>query len=203
MDTHVSHWPETPLADISALFARLAANAPRVARATAADRIAKLRRLYQSVYAHRAEIAQAGLDELGMNGTFALLPLKDEIAWACDHLERWMQHQPAAPVPALMGRQAYVHYEPKGVVLHIATWNSPVLISLSPAVSAIAAGNAVVIKPSEIAPHSADIVRRIVADVQPYLLRRQQPRRPPGHARGSRAFRQRDARDGREKSRHC
>jgi aldehyde dehydrogenase (NAD+) len=165
MDTHASTWPETNLATIPDVFARLAANAPRIACSTAAERIGKLRRLYQAVFDHRAEIGQAGIDELGMNGTFALLPLKDEIAWACDHLEAWMRRGPVDPVPALMGRQAYVHYEPKGVVLHIATWNSPVLISLSPAVSAIAAGNAVVIKPSEIAPHSADIVRRIVAEV--------------------------------------
>jgi aldehyde dehydrogenase (NAD+) len=165
MDTHVSLFPETDINDIPQIFARAAAHAPVVARSTAADRIAKLRQLYQAVYDHRAEIGAAGLDELGMNGMFALLPLKDEIAWACEHLEVWMQRQPADPVPALMGRQAYVHYEPKGVVLHIATWNSPVLISLSPAVSAIAAGNTVIIKPSEIAPHSADIVRRIVASV--------------------------------------
>jgi aldehyde dehydrogenase (NAD+) len=167
MDAHVEAWPETDLADVPDIFARLAANAPRLAASSAAERIARLRRLYQTVFDHRAEIGQAGLDELGMNGTFALLPLKDEIAWACEHLEAWMQRAPAADVPALMGRRAYVHYEPKGVVLHIATWNSPVLISLSPAVSAIAAGNAVVIKPSEIAPHSADIVRRIVAEVFP------------------------------------
>ncbi len=165
MDTHASTWPETDLAGIPRIFARLAGGAPRLARSTAAERIAKLRRLYQVVYDNRAEIAQAGFDELGMNGTFALLPLKDEINWTCEHLESWMQHAPADPVPALMGRHAYMHYEPKGVVLHIATWNSPVLISLSPAVSAIAAGNAVVIKPSEIAPHSADIVRRIVEEV--------------------------------------
>jgi aldehyde dehydrogenase (NAD+) len=165
MDSHASLYVETDLASIPGIFARCLAHAPAVARGTAAERIAKLRRLYQAVFDHRAEIGQAGLDELGMNGMFALLPLKDEINWACDHLEGWMARQPADPVPALMGRKAFVHYEPKGVVLHIATWNSPVLISLSPAVSAIAAGNAVIIKPSEIAPHSADIVRRIVAQV--------------------------------------
>lgn len=66
------------------------------------------------------------------------------------------------PVPSLMGRRAYVHYEPKGVVLHLATWNSPVLISLSPLVSMIAAGNAVVLKPSEVAPQSAELVRQVI-----------------------------------------
>ena len=100
-----------------------------------------------------------------MNGMFALLPLKDEINYVCEHLAQWVLRAEAPAVPALMGRRGYVQFEPKGVVLHIATWNSPVLISLSPAVSAIAAGNAVVIKPSEIAPWSADIVRRIVASI--------------------------------------
>jgi aldehyde dehydrogenase (NAD+) len=165
MDTHVTTWPETSLGDIPAIFARLAANAPHVARSTAAERVAKLRRLYQVTFDHRAEIAEAGFDELGMNGMLHLLPLKDEIEFACAHLAEWMQDAPVEPAPALMGRRGYVKYEPRGVVLHIATWNSPVLISLSPAVSAIAAGNAVVIKPSEIAPHAADIVRRIVAQV--------------------------------------
>lgn len=156
---------DTPVGDLGAMFARLQANAAQLARRTAAQRTAKLRALWQAVYDHRHEIAVAGHEELGMNGMFALLPLKDEIAWACDHLEGWMQRRQADDVPALMGRRAYVQYEPKGVVLHIATWNSPVLISLSPAVSAIAAGNAVLIKPSEIAPWSADIVRRIIARV--------------------------------------
>jgi aldehyde dehydrogenase (NAD+) len=165
MDTHVSSWPETPLAEIPGIFAALAANVPQVARTTAAERVAKLRRLYQVVFDHRAEIARAGFDELGMNGMLHLLPLKDEIEWVCAHLADWMQDEVVESVPALMGRRAYVKYEPKGVLLHIATWNSPVLISLSPAVSAIAAGNAVVIKPSEVAPHAADIVRRIVGAV--------------------------------------
>ena len=167
MDTHVATWPETDLADIPGIVARLAANAPAIARTTAAERVAKLKKLYQAVFDHRAEIAEAGFAELGMNGMLHLLPLKDEIDTACAHLAEWMRDEEVESVPSLMGRRAYIKYEPKGVVLHIATWNSPVLISLSPAVNAIAAGNAVVIKPSEIAPHAADIVRRIIASVFP------------------------------------
>jgi aldehyde dehydrogenase (NAD+) len=165
MDTHTTMWVETDLAEIPGIVARLAANAPHVARSSAAERVAKLRQLYQVTFDHRAEIAQAGFEELGMNGMLHLLPLKDEVEFACAHLAEWMRDEEVPPVPGLMGRRAYVKYEPKGVVLHIATWNSPVLISLSPAVSAIAAGNVVVIKPSEIAPHAADIVRRIIGEV--------------------------------------
>lgn len=165
MDVHSSDWPETDLAAIPDIFAKLAANAANIAATTAEQRVAKLKRLYQVVFDHRGEIAEAGFEEIGMNGMLHLIPLKDEIEWACAHLDKWMRDEKAADVPALMGRRAYVKYEPKGVVLHIATWNSPVLISLSPAVSAIAAGNAVAIKPSEIAPHAADIVRRIIGEV--------------------------------------
>jgi len=167
MDTHISSWPETALAEIPGIVARLAANAPHIARTTAAERVAKLKRLYQAVFDHRAEIAEAGYQEIGMNGMLHLIPLKDEIEYVCAHLAEWMRDETVEPVPALMGRTAYIKYEPKGVLLHISTWNSPVLISLSPAVTAIAAGNAVVIKPSEIAPHAADIVRRIIEQVFP------------------------------------
>ncbi len=141
------------------IFDRLAAAAPAIARSTPAERIDKLRRLYQATYDLRAEISAAGFEELGMDGKLHLIPLKGEIQYFCERLEGWMAREKVEPVPELMGRDAYVHYEPKGVVLHLATWNSPVLISLSPAISMIAAGNAIVIKPSEVAPQSAELVR--------------------------------------------
>ena len=144
------------------IFDRLAAAAPAIARSTAAERIDKLRRLYQATYDLRAEISAAGFEELGMDGKLHLIPLKGEVQYFCERLEGWMAREKVEAVPELMGRDAYVHYEPKGVVLHLATWNSPVLISLSPAVSMIAAGNAIVIKPSEVAPQSAELVRRII-----------------------------------------
>ncbi|MEJ0049026.1 MAG: hypothetical protein WDN04_25145 [Rhodospirillales bacterium] len=105
MDTHVSTWPETALDDIPGIVARLAANAPNIARTTAAERVAKLRLLYQVVFDHRAEIAEAGFEELGMNGMLHLLPLKDEIEYVCAHLESWMRDEEVEPVPALMGRR--------------------------------------------------------------------------------------------------
>ncbi len=150
------------MSPIEEIFNRLKANAPVIARTSAAERIEKLRRMYRAAYDLRDEIEAAGYEELGMNGKAALIPLKTEINYIADHLESWMKDEIVAPVPALMGRKAYIHYEPKGMVLHLATWNAPVLISLSPAASAIAAGNAVVIKPSEIAPKAAAIVARII-----------------------------------------
>mmetsp|Transcript_77756 Transcript_77756/g.141445 ORF Transcript_77756/g.141445 Transcript_77756/m.141445 type:complete len:528 (+) Transcript_77756:57-1640(+) len=58
----------------------------------------------------------------------------------------------------------YVRPEPKGVLLCIAPWNFPFLLSLSPLVGALAAGNCVVIKPSEFAPRCATLLERIVKE---------------------------------------
>ncbi len=144
-------------------FQRLRAGAPKFARTTAAERVAKLQALQKAVNDHLDEIDEAGMAEINMSGLGQLLPLKEEIAWACAHLEQWMKPGEAAAGPSgLMGRRGYVHHEPKGVVLHLATWNAPVLISLSPAVSMLAAGNTVMIKPSELAPRSAEIVKKII-----------------------------------------
>ena len=145
------------------LFGRLRARTPELARTSAEQRIAKLRRLYQAVYDLRGEIGEAGLRELGMDGRLALLPLKEEIGFVSERLAGWMEREEVEPVPSLMGRRGYIHWEPKGVVLHLATWNSPVLISLSPLVTMLAAGNAVVLKPSELAPLSADLVAEVIA----------------------------------------
>ncbi|WP_157219033.1 aldehyde dehydrogenase family protein [Flavisphingomonas formosensis] len=144
------------------IFDRLRARAPALARTSADERIAKLKRLYQAVYDLRGEIGEAGLEELGMDGRLALLPLKEEIGFVSERLAGWMEREEVEQVPSLMGRRGYIHWEPKGVVLHLATWNSPVLISLSPLVTMLAAGNAVVLKPSELAPLSADLVAKVI-----------------------------------------
>ena len=81
---------------------------------------------------------------------------------AIRHLAGWMKPKHVESSMMTMGKTSYVHYEPKGVVLHLATWNAPIAIGLVPAISAIAAGNAVLLKPSELAPHSAKLLEKIV-----------------------------------------
>lgn len=58
----------------------------------------------------------------------------------------------------------YVHSEPYGICLIIGAWNYPFLLNLSPLIGAIAAGNCVIIKPSELASHSAAAVGRMIAN---------------------------------------
>ena len=57
----------------------------------------------------------------------------------------------------------FIHREPYGLVLIIGPWNFPLQLALVPMAGAIAAGNAVVVKPSELAPATADVMARIIS----------------------------------------
>lgn len=86
-----------------------------------------------------------------------------EAKYAAKHVHRWMRRSyRLLEAPQLPGR-GWVQYEPYGTVLVIGAWNYPFYLTLGPAVGAIAAGNTVVLKPSEIAPASAQLLAELVA----------------------------------------
>ncbi|MEU3901990.1 aldehyde dehydrogenase family protein [Streptomyces sp. NPDC045251] len=86
-----------------------------------------------------------------------------EIDHTLDHLADWLRPEPA-PVPAHLGADAtaWTQYDPLGVVLVIAPWNYPAQLLLAPLVGALAAGNAVVAKPSELAPATSAALARLL-----------------------------------------
>ncbi len=88
-----------------------------------------------------------------------------EIKHAKAHLRYWMQDHKVATPLALIGTSSYYRYEPKGVCLIISPWNYPINLTFSPLVSAIAAGNTVIIKPSEMTPNASKIMADIVNHV--------------------------------------
>ncbi len=88
--------------------------------------------------------------------------VKGEIKTALKKLDRWTKPR-RVPGMRLLGRSRIVH-EPLGVVLIISPWNYPVQLLFGPLVGAIAAGNAVVLKPSEITPHTSAVLAKHVPD---------------------------------------
>ncbi|MFE1027952.1 aldehyde dehydrogenase family protein [Streptomyces sp. NPDC058818] len=86
-----------------------------------------------------------------------------EIDHTLDHLADWLRPE-SAPVPAHLGADAtaWTQYDPLGVVLVIAPWNYPAQLLLAPVVGALAAGNAVVAKPSELAPATSAVLARLL-----------------------------------------
>ena len=80
-------------------------------------------------------------------------------------LSDWMSDEPVNTPIVLTGLKSWIRREAKGHVLVIAPWNYPLQLVLNPLIYAIAAGNAVVVKPSEMAPATAAFLRKMVADV--------------------------------------
>ncbi len=120
---------------------------------------------------HEGRILRALRRDLGKPETESYLTEIGVLGAEIRHLRRnfrkWLRPRPVrTPLPYFPARSC-VYRRPYGSVLVLAPWNYPVLLSLSPAVGALAAGNTVVIKPSEVAPHSATALAELVADVFP------------------------------------
>lgn len=90
--------------------------------------------------------------------------LYSEIDFMLKHLKDWMKDEEVPAPLTHKGTKSYITYEPYGVVLNISPWNYPFQLSLLPAIGAIAAGNTVVIKPSELAIHSSHLLHQMISD---------------------------------------
>jgi aldehyde dehydrogenase (NAD+) len=153
-----------PLADtrIEELFQKQRAHQAVVKRSTAAERIAKLEKLRAAIVAREGAIREALFKdfrkspaEVDLTELFAtLVEIKDAIR----SLRSWMKPKRVATPMALFGTRSWVQYEPKGVVLILSPWNYPFQLVIAPLVAAIAAGNCVVVKPSELTVHTSALL---------------------------------------------
>lgn len=89
-----------------------------------------------------------------------------EIDHTLEHLEEWLRPEPAEVPERLRTARAWTVHDPLGVVLVIAPWNYPAHLLLAPVVGALAAGNCVVAKPSELAPATS----RVIAELLPQFV---------------------------------
>ncbi|MFD9460351.1 aldehyde dehydrogenase family protein [Streptomyces sp. NPDC060027] len=130
-------------------------------------RVDQLRRLRELLNSHGEDLAAALHEDLGKSSTEAFRTEIDftvrEIDHTLEHLDGWLRPE-SAPVPAHLGEDAtaWTRYDPLGVVLVIAPWNYPLQLLLTPMLGALAAGNAVVAKPSELAPATSAAVARLI-----------------------------------------
>jgi aldehyde dehydrogenase (NAD+) len=160
---------DTSKAEIERIFDLQRSHQHRVASATARERKEKLKRLETAFLAHREDIRTALYADFRKHPSEVdlteVFPVTSEIKHATRHVSKWMKpHRVKTPM-ALLGARSYVHYEPKGVVLIIAPWNFPINLTFGPLVAAIAAGNCVMIKPSEHTPHASAVTRSIIEEV--------------------------------------
>lgn len=131
-------------------------------------RLAALKKLKQVLIAQEAAIFQSAAHDnkrpaIEVFGAELAL-LHTEIDETCAQLHTWAApRKVATEFCGLLGSN-YIYQEPYGVVLIIAPWNFPFLLTLLPLVHAVAAGNCVLIKPSEFAPAQAAVIESIIRE---------------------------------------
>jgi len=132
----------------------------------AAWRIGQLEALKRLLVERERDIVDAVKADLGRNDFDAwfgdVAPPVGDIEYALKHLRSWMKPQRRRVPLVQMPAKARIQYEPLGVVLVIGPWNYPVNLSLGPLVAALAAGNCVVLKPSEVAPRTSALMAELL-----------------------------------------
>ena len=78
------------------------------------------------------------------------------------NLKQWMKDEHVPSPLTMVGTSSYIKYESKGNILLISPWNYPIFLSLYPLIYAIASGNSVILKPSEISSHSSKVIKNII-----------------------------------------
>ena len=131
-------------------------------------RIQQLKKLKQIVRYYEDEILNALYLDLNKTDFEAFATelgiFYKELNYTIHHLRRWMRPKKKLTPMLYQPAKSSVYEEAYGVVLIIAPWNYPFLLALQPLIGAIAAGNCVVIKPSEYAPATAKIIEKIILD---------------------------------------
>ena len=158
--------PATP-PDLRALFdAQFHASRaqPQVALAVRRERLLRLRTLLEQ---HAPVLAAAVQADFGMRSArltevadFFLL--RALLAHTEAHLARWMRPRKVPTPWHLRPARAFIQRQPLGVVGVISPWNYPIQLALAPAITALAAGNRVLLKPSELTPHTSAQLAELV-----------------------------------------
>lgn len=141
-----------------------------VGKSTYSERVEKLNKLQYAVeHTFRAQIKTALFKDLGKPEVEAELtevyPIIGDIKHAKTYLHKWMRKQKVKTPLAMLGASSYYTYESKGVCLIISPWNFPFNLTFGPLISAIAAGNTAIIKPSEMTPHASALMAKIIKEL--------------------------------------
>lgn len=132
-------------------------------------RIRQLQKLYYSIKDHQDDIIDAMMKDFhrAPQETFSLelIPLINDILLMIKRLPEWLKPTKITDhAPPFMFGKVQVERIARGLSLVIAPFNFPLLLALTPVANAIAGGNSVILKPSELTPHVAQLMEDIIKD---------------------------------------
>lgn len=155
--------------NIEDLFTDLKNNAKNIKATTFKERLKKLENLEAYILKNRTEIQHAIYADLKKNpievDTTEILSTMGLIRHTKKHLKKWMKPQKVNTPMSMLGTSSYILYEPKGVCLIIAPWNYPFYLAIAPLIYAIAAGNTIAIKPSEISVNTSAYIEKMISEL--------------------------------------
>ncbi|VVB11647.1 unnamed protein product [Arabis nemorensis] len=129
-------------------------------------RVSQLKKLLIICDNHEPEIVAALHHDLAKpeleSSVYEVALLRNSINLALKQLKVWMAPDKAKTSLTTFPASAEIVSEPLGIVLVISAWNYPFLLSIDPVIGAISAGNAVVLKPSELAPASSSLLAKLM-----------------------------------------
>lgn len=129
----------------------------------------QLKLLSKSIKAHETDLLESLKIDLGKSSVEAYATeigmLLKSIKTARKELKRWAKTQQVDTPLFMFPSKSYIKPEPYGTVLIIGPFNYPVQLLFEPLIGAIAAGNNAIIKPSELTPHVAQVVRKVIEDI--------------------------------------
>lgn len=129
-------------------------------------RTAALGRLYDTIRTHEKEIHEALKKDLGKSAFESYMcetgMVLEEISYMIRHLPRFAKEQKVRTPFSQFWARSYIKPSPHGVVLIISPWNYPFMLSVSPLVDALAAGNTAIVKPSAYSPHTSQLLLHLL-----------------------------------------
>lgn len=157
--------------EVTELFKVLVENQYHTGNTDYHERIQKLDKFEKAIITNRKNIQEALYADFKRHSfetdMVDIYPILSEIRIAKKNLRRWLKPHKVKTPMSLFGATSSITYEPKGVVLIISPWNFPFNLSFIPLVSAVAGGNNVILKPSEITPHCSGLIKKITEEVFP------------------------------------
>ena len=130
-------------------------------------RITALRGLYTAIVKYENEIHDALKKDLGKSGFESYMCetglVLEEISYMLKHIRRFAGEKRVRTPLAQFHSRSFKKPSPYGVTLIMSPWNYPFMLTLSPLVDALAAGNTAVVKPSAYSPNTSEILRKILS----------------------------------------
>lgn len=154
--------------DVRARVKKARAAQAEWAKKSVKERAAYVQRALDLLVERQEELIDAIVADTGRGRTETLLmeiiPSADSMAWYAKRAPSMLKDRKVGTQTLLKAKRMVVTHRPLGVVGVIAPWNGPFVLSINPSVPALLAGNAVIIKPSEITPFSGGLIEQLFLD---------------------------------------